>query len=182
MMTTAAPMSPISNPQAEYAYGSGHINPVKAINPGLVYDAGPADYIKFLCSQNYTNLMLQTLTGGDVNTCPPGAKGSSHDLNYPSFALATTTPLAITPTIYRRTVTNVGSPVSRYRAVVTAPRGLRIQVTPNMLTFSRVGEIKSYTLTVSGGFNTTIASASLKWDDGVHQVRSPLALAFVASA
>ncbi|KAL9675661.1 hypothetical protein QQ045_003865 [Rhodiola kirilowii] len=180
MMTTAAPMSPISNPQAEYAYGSGHINPVKAINPGLVYDAGPADYIKFLCSQNYTNLMLQTLTGGDVNTCPPGAKGSSHDLNYPSFALATTTPLAITPTIYRRTVTNVGSPVSRYRAVVTAPRGLRIQVTPNMLTFiSRVGEIKSYTLTVSGGFNTTIASASLKWDDGVHQVRSPLALAFI---
>ncbi|KAL9675454.1 hypothetical protein QQ045_003656 [Rhodiola kirilowii] len=182
MMTTAAPMSPSSNTQAEYAYGSGHINPIKAINPGLVYDAGPTDYINFLCTQNYTTQMLQTLTG-DATTCPPGViKGSSHDLNYPSFALATTTPSAITPATYRRTVTNVGSSLAFYKAEVTAPKGIRIQVTPNILTFKRVGEVKSYTLTISGSFNSTVASASLKWVDGVHQVRSPIALVFVSRA
>lgn len=30
----------------EFGYGSIHINPVKAINPGLVYDTIKADYIK----------------------------------------------------------------------------------------------------------------------------------------
>uniref|UniRef100_A0A7N0SWR4 Cucumisin n=1 Tax=Kalanchoe fedtschenkoi TaxID=63787 RepID=A0A7N0SWR4_KALFE len=181
MMTTAALMSPATSTQAEFAYGSGHINPVKAINPGLVYDAGPADYVNFLCTQNYTTQMLQTLTGDSNSTCPPNPKGSAHDLNYPSFALATTTPTAIAPTTYRRTVTNVGSRVAVYRAVVTAPRGIKIQVTPNILAFLYLGESKSYTLTVSGGFNTTVASASLRWEDGVHQVRSPIALVFVSS-
>ncbi|KAM1167373.1 hypothetical protein TB2_028933 [Malus domestica] len=32
-----------------FAYGSGHINPVQAVNPGLVYEACEEDYIKLLC-------------------------------------------------------------------------------------------------------------------------------------
>lgn len=48
---TATPMSPILNPEAEFAYGAGLINPVKAVNPGLVYDISEADYIKFLCEE-----------------------------------------------------------------------------------------------------------------------------------
>lgn len=42
---TATPMSPILNPEAEFAYGAG------LINPGLVYDISEADYIKFLCEE-----------------------------------------------------------------------------------------------------------------------------------
>ncbi|KAJ6311826.1 hypothetical protein OIU77_013555 [Salix suchowensis] len=49
LMTTASSMSGGLDNDAEFAYGAGHINPVRAINPGLVYDAGPNDYIKFLC-------------------------------------------------------------------------------------------------------------------------------------
>jgi len=42
----ATPMSRTLNLEAKFAYGSRLINPVKAENPGLVYDINEADYIK----------------------------------------------------------------------------------------------------------------------------------------
>ena len=36
-----------SNP---WAHGACHMNPHKALSPGLVYDATAWDYVKFLCS------------------------------------------------------------------------------------------------------------------------------------
>ncbi|KAF2309166.1 hypothetical protein GH714_000978 [Hevea brasiliensis] len=36
-----------SNP---WAYGSGHVDPKKALSPGLVYDISKEDYAKFFCS------------------------------------------------------------------------------------------------------------------------------------
>uniref|UniRef100_A0A7N0V3U3 Cucumisin n=1 Tax=Kalanchoe fedtschenkoi TaxID=63787 RepID=A0A7N0V3U3_KALFE len=177
MMTTAFPMSPITTPEAEYGYGAGHVNPIKAVSPGLVYDAGPTDYINFLCADGYTTQFLRIITG-DNSECPT-TPGSVHDLNYPSFSLATTTPTAIPVTTYRRTVTNVGSPTSTYTATIAAPVGLNVQVTPSTLTFASLGESQSYTLTVSGAIQDTVASASLIWDDGVHQVRSPIAVIWV---
>lgn len=41
----------------EYAFGSGHVNPVSALDPGLVYDTDPLSYIDFLCSlENATTI------------------------------------------------------------------------------------------------------------------------------
>ncbi|KAF2318965.1 hypothetical protein GH714_012012 [Hevea brasiliensis] len=73
---------------AEFAYGAGHINPVKAIDPGLIYDAEPLDYVKFLCGQGYNTSLLQMVTG-DNSSCAKATNGTVWDLNYPSFALST---------------------------------------------------------------------------------------------
>ncbi|MBA0779262.1 hypothetical protein Gotri_003531 [Gossypium trilobum] len=35
-------------------FGSGHVHPTKAMDPGLVYDITTMDYIDFLCNSNYT--------------------------------------------------------------------------------------------------------------------------------
>ena len=43
------------NIDAEFAYGIGHINPTRAINSNLVYDAREIDYVNFLCGQGYSN-------------------------------------------------------------------------------------------------------------------------------
>ncbi|RVW49268.1 Cucumisin [Vitis vinifera] len=58
LMTTAAPMSVKSNRDQEFAYGAGQIDPIKAAHPGLIYDAGEADYVKFLCGQGYNTKQL----------------------------------------------------------------------------------------------------------------------------
>ncbi|KAF2313217.1 hypothetical protein GH714_009830 [Hevea brasiliensis] len=44
LMTTAYIMDSRKHPDLEFAYGSGHINPLDATDPGLVYDASVADY------------------------------------------------------------------------------------------------------------------------------------------
>lgn len=165
-------MSSTSNKDAEFAYGSGHINPSKAINPGLIYDAGVADYIKFLCGQGYTKKSLRLVTG-DNSTCSSLKNATVWDLNYPSFALSANSSITVTRS-FHRTVTNVGSPVSTYKAVVNAPSGVKITVEPSVLTFKALGQKASFVVSVEAVVSTGVLSGSLTWDDGVFQVRSPV--------
>lgn len=171
MLCAAVPLSAALNPEAEFAYGAGQINPVMAMNPGLVYDASEIDYVKFLCAQGYEK-HLQSITG-DSSTCTEAKNQGVWDLNLASFAYYTnfSTPFSIT---FHRTVTNVGSPNSIYRAKVIAPPVLSIQVSPEVLNFSSLAESKIFTVTVEGLINVDIVSASLVWDDGNFQVRSPI--------
>ncbi|XP_022979186.1 cucumisin-like [Cucurbita maxima] len=181
LMTTAIPLNPKLNPQAEFAYGAGHINPVKAVNPGLVYDAQESDYVRFLCGQGYTTAMVRRLSG-DHSVCTRANSGRVWDLNYPSFALSSTPSESINQ-FFRRTVTNVGSKVATYRAkVLGAPRGLTISVNPPALSFNAIGQKKSFTVTVRGGVNQPIVSAALLWTDGHHHVRSPITVYVVDKA
>ncbi|XP_065871253.1 cucumisin-like [Euphorbia lathyris] len=178
LMTTAFPMSAEKNPEAEFAYGAGHINPVKAINPGLVYDAREEQYIEFLCGQGYSNKQLQLVTG-DNSSCSKGAKTTSFDLNLPSFTLSALSGQSV-GRIFHRTVTNVGSGVSKYKAIVEAPEGMTINVIPDLLSFEYVGEQKAFHVTVIAEMGNCSFSGSLIWDDGEHRVRSPI-VAYVSS-
>lgn len=99
-------VSGVLHPQAEFAYGSGHLNPLKAVNPGLVYNATESDYVKFLCGiPGFTTQMLQQITG-DNTACTDSNIGNVLDLNYPSFALSTT-PGQFFREFFTRTLTNV---------------------------------------------------------------------------
>ncbi|KAA8539667.1 hypothetical protein F0562_026359 [Nyssa sinensis] len=172
LMTTASPMSVVLNTDHEYAYGSGYIDPAKAAKPGLIYDAGEVDYVNFLCGEGYSTKSLRLITG-DNSTCSEAINGTVWDLNYPSFALSVSLREPITR-VFHRTVTNVGSPVSTYKAIVVAPPQLNIQVEPRVLSFKSLGQKQSFVVTVEVIFDTNVASGSLVWDDGVYQVRSPI--------
>ncbi|KAH0460737.1 hypothetical protein IEQ34_008312 [Dendrobium chrysotoxum] len=172
LITTAFIMSPEKNPEAEFAYGAGHVNPIRALKPGLVYDADETDYIKFLCGQGYTTENLRRVTG-DLSSCTSETNETIFDLNYPSFALTITKGKPFSAT-FHRTVTNVGDSNSNYKVNVTAPSGLKITVDPQILSFQSLLEKKSFEVKLEGETNETLISASLVWSDGVHNVRSPI--------
>ena len=169
---SAFPMSAENNIEGEFAFGAGHINPAVAAQPGLIYDAGEIDYVKFLCGQGYTPKYIQLITGNN-NSCSEETSGTVWDLNYPSFALSATPGKSITR-VFHRTVTNVGSAVSTYSAVVKSSPGIIIQVQPSVLSFKSLGQKQSFVVTVAAEVSNSMISGSLTWDDGLHQVRSPI--------
>lgn len=158
----------------EFAYGSGHINPAAVLDPGLVFNASETDYINFLCKQGYNTTTLRLVTG-DNSTCTSTAPGRGWDLNYPSFSLYVEDGQKIMGT-FTRTVTNVGAANSTYTTTIYTPSLISIKVEPAVLTFSSVGETKTFTVTVTGPAITQqpIVSGSITWSDGSHWVRTPL--------
>ncbi|CAL5203372.1 unnamed protein product [Lathyrus oleraceus] len=173
LMTTAKQMSPEKNRDAEFAYGAGQVDPMKALNPGLVYDADEEEYIRFLCGQGLDMSMLLQITESIIN-CSERGYMIPRDLNYPSFAFKVQRPKHHLNASSKRTVTNVGLAMSTYRAFVTARKGFNISVTPDLLSFTSLGEKQTFTLTINGKMKKSIGSASLIWDNGKFQVRSPI--------
>ncbi|KAF8397397.1 hypothetical protein HHK36_016310 [Tetracentron sinense] len=171
LMTTASPMNADTKFQdREFAYGSGHIDPVKAVNPGLVYDTSGGDYLEIQCHNGYTTKEIR-LIAGDNSSCPKRElTRATKDLNYPSMATD------VRKSNFTRTVTNVGFPNSTYTATVTSHSKIKITVSPDVLSFKTLKEKQSFVVTVSTEEKYDIISASLVWFDGVHSVRSPIVL------
>ncbi|CAN1252296.1 Subtilisin-like protease SBT4.15, partial [Linum perenne] len=120
LMTTATKII-VPDELAEYAYGSGQIDPKRATNPGLVYDMTQENYILYLCSLGYTGTALTSMVGENV-TCPSTSKFKNHDaVNYPSMnvQIDPDSPAATKPwsAVFRRTATNVGAANATYEAV-----------------------------------------------------------------
>ena len=73
--------------------GAGHINPMKAMDPGLVYDMTTIDYIMYLCSIAYTEGHIRrivSLSKISSATCPKGSK-KAYNINFPSIILVNLT-------------------------------------------------------------------------------------------
>ncbi|XP_008807888.2 cucumisin-like isoform X2 [Phoenix dactylifera] len=174
LITTASPMNPSYHSDAELAYGAGQVNPRKARSPGLVYDATARDYAEVLCHQGYNKSMIRRIAGDEI-TCPKNAKGSARDLNYPSMAAYVHTDKSFRVQ-FPRTVTNVGHSNSRYTARINSSSKLNVTVNPKVLSFTKLYEKQKFVVTVSGGPLSfrSVASASIIWSDGNHQVRSPI--------
>ncbi|KAJ4963944.1 hypothetical protein NE237_023883 [Protea cynaroides] len=176
LMTTAWAMNSTRNPDAEFAYGAGHIDPVKAVDPGLVYVALKDDYVKFLCNIGW-NAKRISIISGDNSSCPKSSKGASIDLNYPSMAVHRP-PSTVFVINFPRRVTNVGTANSTYKASVISDSKIKISVKPGVLSFTSLHQEKSFVVTVSGSGvpQGSMASGSLVWSDGTHSVRSPIAV------
>ncbi|PSS02742.1 Subtilisin-like protease SBT4.15 [Actinidia chinensis var. chinensis] len=178
LMTTATPMK-IKQQDAELGSGSGQINPVKALHPGLIYDISMSSYISFLCKQGYNSTTIHLLTGGkklyNCSTLRP-ARGTD-GLNYPSMHLQLPHPNSTISAAFYRTVTNVGYKNSVYTAKVKSPEGLEVTVVPTTLSFNRLRQKRSFKVLVKGKFveeDAWILSALLEWSDSKHSVRSPI--------
>ncbi|KAI3515121.1 hypothetical protein L1887_13872 [Cichorium endivia] len=175
LMTTASAMSAQINTDVEFAYGAGYMNPLAALKPGLVYDTVEVDYVTFLCQEGYNTEIIRIITGDNSSRCSHNNK-QANDLNYPAFVIPTLRNKQVNIT-FNRIVTNVGSAKSRYIAYITQNNLDYIKVEPDVLIFKTIGQKLSFKITVQTtieSLDNPIVSGALIWDDGVHQVRSPI--------
>ncbi|WCJ17717.1 Subtilisin-like protease [Euphorbia peplus] len=178
-MTTGVAGTPLD-------FGAGHVDPNKAMDPGLIYDVEMNDYINYLCALNYTSPQIQIITGTSNFTCSQ----ASLDLNYPSFMVILNKTTTATLT-FRRTLTSVVDTVSVYNAIVEVPTGMKAVVQPSVISFSGKYSKAEFNLTVEIDLeadSVTPQSDSLgnygflTWYEakGTHIVRSPIVSAIAA--
>jgi hypothetical protein len=172
------------NASTPFARGAGHVDPNRAVDPGLVYDAGTEDYITFLCALGYT--AEQVAVFDPTANCSTCAGSSVGDHNYPAISVVfTSDKLAVVK--QRRVVRNVGSNVRvTYRARVSSPAGVRVTVRPGKLEFSKKQNTQEYEITFTRRiFESVIEKhtfGSIMWsDDEKHTVTSPIAITWPVS-
>ncbi|XP_074578162.1 subtilisin-like protease SBT1.5 [Curcuma longa] len=168
-----------------FDFGSGHVNPQRAMDPGLIYDLTAADYINFLCNLNYTQQNIKAITRKAADCRGARKAGHAGNLNYPSFSavFAEDGAKRRMATHFIRTVTNVGNGAATYRATLRQPEGSTVTVEPMELSFRRSGQKLSFLVRVKAGTwekmapgSSRVRSGSLTWSDGRHSVRSPIAV------
>ncbi|MGA3565352.1 S8 family serine peptidase [Melissospora conviva] len=141
-----------------FTQGAGHVDPTRMLNPGLVYDTSPQEWLGYLEGLGHQ-------TGSGV------APIQGSDLNYPSIGVGR---LSGGKTI-TRTVTAVTPGV--YTAKVDLP-GFKTKVTPSTLRFTEAGQSRTFTLTMEiksapAGANAR-TTGSLTWKGAGATVRSPI--------
>lgn len=168
-----------------YDFGSGHVAPVSALDPGLLFDTNLADYLAFLCGQD-----KETFVSGYDTTCTElttaGFSTDASQLNLPSIAIAE---LVEAETIFR-TVSNATATDSSYTATIEAPAGFEVNVQTfdvngdetesSTLDVAAEGGKASFALTFSKTDTTEVEAwkfGAITWTDNAgHSVRLPLAI------
>ncbi|CAI5971951.1 unnamed protein product [Closterium sp. NIES-65] len=148
-----------------WQFGSGHITPGKSLNPGLVYDVRAANYINFLAG----------LDEKKAKAAFPAAVLSpleTYNLNQPNIAMG-----RMKKTVnVTRWVTNVEFKTSTYKVYLVKPDGVSVSVSPSKLTL-RPGQRAAYNVTIiPKAVQKNFTFGSITWKDGVHEVRSVLAV------
>ncbi|KAF0931433.1 hypothetical protein E2562_004560, partial [Oryza meyeriana var. granulata] len=137
----AIAMDPTGRAATPFDFGSGFADPIKALNPGIIFDAHPEDYKSFLCAIGYDDHSLHLITR-DNSTCTNRAPSSAATLNYPSITI----PNLKKSYSVTRTMTSVRCHRIVYHALVSAPRGINVTVTPKALVFENYSAKKTFTV------------------------------------
>ncbi|KAL2460081.1 Subtilase family protein [Abeliophyllum distichum] len=153
-----------------FDYGGGHVDPNKAVNPGLVYDLDVKDHARFLCAMGYNATAISLLTR--TNAPCRGTANFLANFNLPSITI----PQLKNCMTVSRTVTNVGPDISIYTAMIQSPPGTDVVVKPPILTFSSDVKKLKFKVTFCSLLRVqgTYSFGNLLWDDGSHVVRIPL--------
>jgi len=169
LMTTTTPtlndgLAGQANGLLPWAQGSGHVVPNRAIDPGLVYDNGRIDFIRYQCKVNRAAVS----PASDCTTY--GTLDETYNYNLPSITVGA----ALGSVIVTRKVTNVSASPGNYTASISVP-GFSASVSPASMSIG-VGETKAFTVTLT---RTTAVDnqwnyGSLSWGDGQHVVTSPV--------
>ncbi|KAJ4789598.1 Subtilisin-like protease [Rhynchospora pubera] len=151
-----------------FDYGSGAVNPKAAVDPGLVFDASHADYIKFLCSvPGIDRYEVRNITGVPCTT----TYMHPADLNIPSVAVSHLKGTRI----IKRTVTNVGSETETYTITSHMSPEIALEVGPPAFTILP-GQSRDVTITLTARSVTdtySFGEVLMKGDRG-HKVRIPV--------
>lgn len=172
LMTTAyqdVTQSDGETPALPFDFGSGHIDPNRAIDPGLVFDVTADEYDAFACGTGSPAVEAARCDA----LAADGLSFAAADLNQPSISVSR---LANTRTITRR-VTNIGDASGSYAAEISPPSGIEVEVSPATLSLAP-GESASFdvTLTYESGPLDAWRFGDLTWSGGGHAVRSVLAV------
>ncbi|KAG5388483.1 hypothetical protein IGI04_030024 [Brassica rapa subsp. trilocularis] len=114
-------------PSNHFDHGAGHVNPARALDPGLVLPTGFEDYISFLCSlPNINPDTVRSATGAWCTT------KLSHpaNLNHPSVTISALKG----PLVVRRSFQNVSNKTERYLGSVVPPNGTIVRLSPSWFT------------------------------------------------
>lgn len=172
LMTTAYQDVTLSDGETQaipFDFGSGHIDPNRANDPGLVYEIPADEYDAFSCGAGSPDVSQARCDELEAS----GFSFASADLNQPSISVSG---LTSTRTVTRR-VTNVGDTSETYDAQVVLPSGIDVQVSPATLVVGP-GQSATYDVTftyVSGPLDV-YRFGSLTWVSNDHSVRSVLSV------
>jgi hypothetical protein len=104
---------------------AGHIDPNQALDPCLIYDTTPQDYVNLLCYMKFNQSQILSITGSRICNC----WNPSSDLNYPSFIAFYSDSITVTTKKFLSIATNVGKDYATYKAVVIAPERTVVTLT-----------------------------------------------------
>ena len=162
-------------------FGSGHVTPAPAFDPGLVYDSDLVDWVRYGCGIGQFQLVFV------ASVCNSFGSIDASNLNYPTLAVGD---LAGTQTLTRSVTNVVADAAGIYDVKVAAPAGTTVTVSPTHLVIPP-GKSKSYTVKIT---RTTAplgayTFGSLTWVEKKgatsphrHSVRSNIAVRPVAVA
>ena len=155
MMTTAGDTIGTTDP---FAQGAGEVTPTRMLSPGLVYNAGEADWLGYLAG-------IGEVTDAGVPAVDPS------NYNNPSIAIGQ----LLAPQTVTRKVTSTTAGL--FRATVSVP-GVTATVSPSILNFDAAGQTKTFTVkfTRSTAAFDVATKGSLTWTGAGTTVRSPIAV------
>lgn len=159
--------APNTNPVLIFRQGAGHVQPMKAADPGLVYNSGYTDWLNFIC-------------GTQPGTfCSAFTPIDPSNLNVPSIAIGDL-PGVQTVT---RTVTNVSGGSLSVAGTIEGLAGINTVISPSSLTL-KPGESKSFNVmfTRTSAALNAYTGGQLYWKGGGYTVRIPVVIQPVALA